>query len=103
MVPKFRKVYIEIMNIYSLSVLEVDTMPGYDTTGPLGQGSLTGRGLGPCGCGMRRGFGTGNRRGRGVSRQVALTKEEEKKILEAQLREIDFEKQEIEKKLEDMK
>lgn len=24
-------------------------MPGYDSTGPVGEGSQTGRGLGPCG------------------------------------------------------
>ena len=27
-------------------------MPRFDETGPLGQGSMTGRGLGPCGGGM---------------------------------------------------
>ena len=34
-------------------------MPRFDRTGPLGQGSLTGRGLGPCGTGIgfRRGVG----------------------------------------------
>ncbi len=34
-------------------------MPGFDGTGPFGQGPLTGRGLGPCGRGFgwRRGFG----------------------------------------------
>ena len=77
-------------------------MPGQDGTGPLGQGPLTGRGLGPCGCGMRRGFGRGYGRGFGFRRQVALTKEEEKKILEAELKEIDLEKQEIEKRLKEM-
>jgi hypothetical protein len=78
-------------------------MPGQDGTGPLGQGPLTGRGLGPCGCGMRRGFGRGYGRGFGFRRQVALTKEEEKKILEAELKEIETEKQTIEKRLKEMK
>ena len=78
-------------------------MPGQDRTGPSGLGSLTGRGLGPCGCGMRRGFGRGYRRGFGFRTPVTLTHEEEKKILEAELKEIDLEKQEIEKKLKDMK
>jgi hypothetical protein len=77
-------------------------MPWGDGTGPLGQGPLTGRGLGPCGCGMRRGFGRGYGRGFGFRRQVTLTKEEEKKILEAELKEIDLEKQEIEKRLKEM-
>jgi hypothetical protein len=78
-------------------------MPGQDGTGPLGQGPLTGRGLGPCGCGMRRGFSRGYGRGFGFRRQVALTKEEEKKILEAELKEIETEKQTIEKRLKEMK
>ncbi|MEA2020639.1 MAG: DUF5320 domain-containing protein [Patescibacteria group bacterium] len=45
-------------------------MPGFDGTGPRGEGPLTGRGLGPCGGGLgfRRGFGFrrfGLRRGLG--------------------------------------
>lgn len=56
-------------------------MPGKNGTGPMGQGSMTGRGLGPCstdsgrqiydyfgrgmGLGCRRGFGRGPRRGFG--------------------------------------
>ena len=74
-------------------------MPGFDGTGPLGYGSLTGRGFGPCGCGMRRGYG----RGFGFRRQVTLTKEEERKILEAELKEVELEKQEIEKRLKEIK
>ena len=78
-------------------------MPNFDGTGPAGQGPRTGRGLGPCGCGMRRGFGRGmgwNFRNR-IS--PVLTKEDEKKILESELKEIDLEKQEIEKRLKEMK
>ena len=30
-------------------------MPGFDKTGPEGLGAGTGRGLGPCGAGLRRG------------------------------------------------
>ncbi|MFH1711229.1 MAG: DUF5320 domain-containing protein [Nanoarchaeota archaeon] len=73
-------------------------MAGQDRTGPNGLGPMTGRGLGPCGCGMRRGFG----RGFGFRRQVILTKEEEKKILEAELKEVDLEKQEIAKRLKEI-
>lgn len=42
-------------------------MPGLDGQGPLGQGPLTGRGLGPCGRGMafRRGARSGFVRGLG--------------------------------------
>lgn len=32
-------------------------MPGFNSTGPKGQGPSTGRGLGPCGAGLRRGSG----------------------------------------------
>lgn len=80
-------------------------MPGQDGTGPLGLGPLTGRGLGPCGCGMRRGFGRGLGRGMGFryTRPVTLTKEEQKKILEAELKEIEAEKQEIEARLKELK
>lgn len=80
-------------------------MPGQDRIGPLGLGALTGRGLGPCGCGMRRGFGRGFSRGMGFryTKPVALSESEEKKVLEAELKEIDLEKQEIEKRLKEMK
>lgn len=49
-------------------------MPGRDRTGPLGQGEMTGRGLGLCngentnlyGSGLGRGLGRGIRRGAGM-------------------------------------
>jgi hypothetical protein len=69
-------------------------MPARDGTGPQGTGPLTGRGFGPCGRGMHRGFG--------FRRQMPLTKEEEKKILKAELSEIELEKREIEKRLKEM-
>lgn len=85
-------------------------MPGQDRTGPLGQGPLTGRGLGLCGggrgIGFRRGFGRGCGRGFGWrvgAEQVTLTKEQEKKILEAELAEIEAEKVEIGKRLKEIK
>lgn len=81
-------------------------MPQQDKTGPLGQGPLTGRGLGPCGtgagAGIRRGFGRDMGQGfcpRGFTmlpQQVELTKEQEKKILET-------EKSDIEKRLKELK
>jgi len=74
-------------------------MPNRNGTGPLGQGAMTGKGMGPCGCGQRRGFGGGRGMGFRNSTTIVLTKEEEKKILEAELKEIDLEKQEIENKL----
>jgi hypothetical protein len=38
-------------------------MPGFDRTGPMGAGPGSGRGLGPCGAGRRRGFDRGFYRG----------------------------------------
>lgn len=45
-------------------------MPGFDKTGPWGQGPMSGRGMGPCGRGMARGvgFGRGFGPGRGMGR-----------------------------------
>ena len=77
-------------------------MPGGDGTGPMGAGP-TGWGLGPCGRGLRRGFGRGFGMGRGFRRQVTLTKEEEEKVLKAELEQIDTEKKEIEKRLKEIK
>jgi hypothetical protein len=82
-------------------------MPNINGTGPQGMGALTGRGLGPCGGGMRRGCGRGFGRGMGFrvryATPVTLLKEEEKKILEADLKDIEAEKEAIQKRLNDMK
>ena len=73
-------------------------MPGFDGKGPNGQGPLTGRGLGPCGRGLARGMGRGFRcRFRTVPViQEPISEAEEKKLLEQ-------EKQEIEKRLKELK
>lgn len=54
-------------------------MPGRDGTGPWGRGPRTGWGMGPCGAGFGRGFGRGF-----ILR--AITKEEEKQMLEDELK-----------------
>lgn len=71
-------------------------MPRFDRTGPRGEGPMTGRGLGPCGRGL--GFGRGFGRGRGFRRGYAydyapvapvapaLTKDQEKAILEDEMK-----------------
>ena len=75
-------------------------MPAQDRTGPSGQGPLTGRGLGPCGQGASRGFGRGFRRRSFWSKEeITLNKTEQKKILEAELKDIEEEKKQIQKKL----
>ena len=66
-------------------------MPRFDQTGPAGAGPMTGRGMGPCGGGMRRGFGYGRGFGRFTGRTYLSRKEEiedledEAKNLEADL------------------
>ncbi|MBN2094050.1 MAG: DUF5320 domain-containing protein [Candidatus Zambryskibacteria bacterium] len=74
-------------------------MPRFDRTGPMGQGPMTGRGLGPCGGGRGwgrfggRGFGWGNY-GRYYSNSPLNEKEEveilseDAKILEEELKAI---------------
>lgn len=63
-------------------------MPRFDGTGPMGQGPITGRGMGFCGGGFGRGWGFG---GRGFGRRFISTKnemaalDEEEKILEEEL------------------
>lgn len=74
-------------------------MPGQDRTGPNGQGPMTGRGLGLCGNGgIRRGFGRGCGRG---FRQRALTQEEEKGILEQELKSLEKDKEDIQNRLKE--
>jgi hypothetical protein len=67
-------------------------------------GALTGRRLGPCGNGFRRGcYGRGFGFRTGYSTPITLTAEEEKKILEANLKELESEKEAITKQLKNLK
>jgi len=89
-------------------------MPLFDRTGPSGQGSLTGRGVGPCGggtgFGSRFGFGRGSRFGRGFGRGLgfgrgfgffgrAPTKSEEKELLEDYKKDLEQEVSAVDKEL----
>lgn len=83
-------------------------MPGFDRTGPNGEGPLTGRGLGSCGRGLafRRGAGRGFNRGlrfRTAMQPQTITEKEEKEILQEELKAIEDEKKEIEKRLKELK
>jgi len=79
-------------------------MPNMNGTGPQGMGAMTGRGLGPCGAGMRRGLGRGFGRSRCPARAiVGFSKDEEKKILEADLKDVEAEKEAIQKRLKEIK
>jgi len=58
-------------------------MPQLDKTGPMGEGPGTGRGFGPCGAGMRRGWGCylfGRRRFISPKNELAALEEEEKAL-----------------------
>lgn len=81
-------------------------MPNRDSTGPQGLGPMTGRGMGPCGNGIARGcgrgLGRGFGRGPGFQGRVVLSKDEEKKILQANLETIESEKESIKKRLEEL-
>jgi hypothetical protein len=72
-------------------------MPGVDKTGPMGAGPMTGRGFGPCGCGMGwRHYGHHRGLGRYFGSNEPQTKEEKLKAL------ADF-KGALEEELEDVK
>ena len=86
-------------------------MPGQDRTGPMGQGPMTGRGMGPCGSGMRRGFGKGlgrgMRRGFGYGSGVysepePISKEQQKKILEEEAEDLEVELKRIKEKIAEL-
>jgi len=76
-------------------------MPGFDGTGPQGSGPRTGRSLGPCGSGFGRGFGRGF--GYRYAEPVTLTKDEQKKILEAEKEQLELELKQLKQKLEELK
>lgn len=77
-------------------------MPNLDGTGPNGQGSMTGRGLGPCGRGLARGsgFGRGSGRRMGFNCPYAKPTKEE---LQAELDALEQEKAKLQKELKALK
>jgi len=74
-------------------------MPGYDQTGPKGAGPMTGRGLGPCGRGLGRGFGWR----RCFFQPRELTKDEERRYLEEDLENLKQEQEYTQKRLKELK
>ncbi len=98
------------MNIYSKQIVKQRSrlslkikkggekiMPKLDGTGPMGQGAGTGRGLGLCGGGMRRGWGCRGGYGFGFRRFISpknelAALENEEKMLEEELAAIKEEK-----------
>lgn len=82
-------------------------MPRLDGTGPAGKGKLTGRQLGNCEGALSRGrgfgpCGRGRGFGRGFARTIEFSSEQKKKILEAELAELNAEQEEIEKQLKEL-
>lgn len=74
-------------------------MPNKDGTGPQGLGPMTGRGLGNCN-GNFQGSRIRNRGRRCPARfAVGFSKDEEKKILEAELKSLEIEKQAVEDRI----
>ena len=98
---------------------EVIDMPARDGTGPAGMGPMTGRGLGPCGEGMgfRRGLGRGFGIGLGRGFRAAPaqpygqpygyryqpTREDEVKMLEAEMADLQAEMKEVQARLKELK
>ncbi len=101
-------------------------MPRGDGTGPAGQGSMTGRGIGFCAGfnspgfmngGVGRGMGRGLGRGRGFAlraraiqpmstqqvKPAVITEQEEKQFLEEDLKSLKQEMEEIQKRLKEIK
>jgi hypothetical protein len=83
-------------------------MPGFDKTGPQGQGQMTGRGMGQCGKGhgMRMGFGRCRGYGRGLGRyfgwNAPQTKEEKIEDIQAYKKSLQEEMEDVEKELVDL-
>ena len=89
-------------------------MPGFDGKGPNGMGPMSGRGMGRCADGTGRNFGRGFGRGCGMGFgrcfgmrngfcpwvQAPLTKEEEKKLVEEEIKQLETYLKELKKQLE---
>ena len=74
-------------------------MPRFDGSGPMGQGPMTGRGLGPCGGGM--GYGRGQGRGFGFRR--FFSRKEELEDLKTYQEDLKAELEAVERELEENK
>ena len=64
-------------------------MPRFDKTGPMGYGPMTGRGMGPCNGGLRRGRGLG--RGYGWQQVQRVSDADEKKMLTEYVKDLEEE------------
>lgn len=78
-----------------------DDMPGQDGTGPMGRGPMTGRGMGPCGRGIRRGFGRFCYGAKYFDRPV-MTNDQEKVILENEMKILQEDLEAIKKRIAEL-
>ena len=82
-------------------------MPKQDKTGPMGQGSRTGWGMGPCGGGMGFGKGSGRGFGRGFGRfwrfGSQVTQGEEKEALKEEVKSLEEELTAVKTRLAELK
>jgi len=76
-------------------------MPGFDKTGPMGAGPMTGRGFGPCGMGLgwRRRFGMGRGMGRYFCWNWPQTKDDQLKALTEYLKALEEELEDVKKEI----
>jgi hypothetical protein len=77
-------------------------MPGFDQTGPQGQGPMTGKGMGPCGGGVRRGCGYRRCGGRFAGRAY-LTKNEEIQDLEEEAKNLEADLKAVKERISEIK
>ena len=79
-------------------------MPGFNQTGPMGMGSMTGRGFGPCGVGLdwRQRFGMGRGMGRYFCWNWPTTPDDQKKTLADYKKALQEEMADVEKELADL-
>ena len=76
-------------------------MPRQDKTGPMGAGSMTGRGMGSCGVGTGRGRGYGA--GLGRRGGYSATDEEKKTMLEKEAQYLKEDLNGVEKEIDSLK
>jgi hypothetical protein len=88
-----------------------EIMPGFNRTGPQGYGPMSGRGLGPCGRGLRMGTSRGLGRGMGrygyapayePTNTVRITKEQEMADLKAEKELMQQELKSVEQRIKEL-
>ena len=78
-------------------------MPGFDKTGPMGTGPMSGRGFGPCGLGLgwRKRYGMGRGFGRYFGWRWPQTKKDQVQALKEYQQSLKEELEDVEKEIKD--